>query len=34
MYSGWKFMSEDAERVLFCWNSLPRDAWFQDWPGK
>ena len=23
-----------AERVLFCWNSLPRDAWFQDWPGK
>ena len=21
-----------AERVLFCWNGLPRDAWFQDWP--
>ena len=23
-----------AERVLFCWNELPRDAWFQDWPRK
>ena len=23
-----------AERVLFCWNDLPRDAWFQDWPRK
>ena len=21
-----------AQRVLFCWNELPRDAWFQDWP--
>lgn len=19
-------------RVLFCWDDLPRDAWFQDWP--
>lgn len=18
--------------VWFCWNSLPEDAWFQDWP--
>ena len=23
-----------AQRVLFCWNDLPRDAWFQDWPKK
>lgn len=23
-----------AQRVLFCWNDLPRDAWFQDWPRK
>lgn len=23
-----------AERLLFCWNELPRDAWFQDWPRK
>ena len=23
-----------AQRVLFCWNELPRDAWFQDWPKK
>lgn len=23
-----------AERVLFCWNELPRDAWFQNWPRK
>ena len=23
-----------AQRVLFCWNELPRDAWFQDWPRK
>ena len=21
-----------VERLLFCWNDLPRDAWFQDWP--
>lgn len=21
-----------AERLLFCWNDLPQDAWFQDWP--
>ena len=19
-------------RLFFCWNDLPRDAWFQDWP--
>lgn len=23
-----------AERLLFCWNDLPRDAWFQDWKRK
>ena len=21
-----------GQRLLFCWNELPRDAWFQDWP--
>lgn len=21
-----------CDRLLFCWNELPRDAWFQDWP--
>ena len=25
-------LEEGAERLLFCWNELPRDAWFQDWP--
>ena len=23
-----------AAQALFCWNDLPRDAWFQDWPKK
>lgn len=23
-----------GEHLLFCWNDLPRDAWFQDWPKK
>lgn len=21
-----------GQRLLFCWNELPRDSWFQDWP--
>lgn len=23
-----------CDRLLFCWNDLPQDAWFQDWPRK
>ena len=23
-----------AQRLLFCWNDLPRDAWFQERPKK
>ena len=23
-----------GEQMLFCWDDLPRDAWFQDWPRK
>ena len=23
-----------AQQVLFCWNDLPRDAWFQEQPKK
>lgn len=21
-----------CDKVVFCWNDLPEDAWFQDWP--
>lgn len=23
-----------CNRLFFCWNALPHDAWFQDWPRK
>lgn len=30
--SGFVEIVLSCDRLLFCWNELPRDAWFQDWP--